>query len=98
MFGGFICCLKVISYTLRDIKDEESYMESMGQARTSEVLRDARIGNNQISANKIYEKPGRNQWVHHAFNIFNFPKRIDIGLFVEDYFAPIDISKSKLIV
>ncbi len=36
--------MKVISYTLRDIKDEESYMESMGQARTSEVLRDARIG------------------------------------------------------
>jgi hypothetical protein len=45
MFGGF-SCLKVISYTLRDIKDEESYMESMGQARTSEVLRDARIGKN----------------------------------------------------
>jgi hypothetical protein len=37
-------CVQVISYTLRDIKDEESYMESMGQARTSEVLRDARIG------------------------------------------------------
>ena len=35
---------QVISYTLRDIKDEESYMESMGEARTSEVLRDARIG------------------------------------------------------
>ena len=36
--------LQVISYTLRDIKDEENYMESMGQARTSEVRRDARIG------------------------------------------------------
>lgn len=35
---------QVISYTLRDIKDDESYMESMGEARTSEVLRDARIG------------------------------------------------------
>ena len=36
--------IQVISYTLREIKDEENYMESMGQARTAEVLRDARIG------------------------------------------------------
>ena len=36
-----ICC-QVISYTLREIKDDENYMESMGQARTAEVLRDAR--------------------------------------------------------
>ena len=35
---------QIISYTLREIKDEESYMESMGQSRTSEVRRDARIG------------------------------------------------------
>ena len=35
---------QIISYTLREIKDEESYMESMGQSRTSEVQRDARIG------------------------------------------------------
>ena len=41
--------MQVISYTLRDIKDEESYMESMGEARTSEVLRDARIGNKDIT-------------------------------------------------
>jgi hypothetical protein len=52
MFGGF-SCLKVISYTLRDIKDEESYMESMGQARTSEVLRDARIGNTEYQRIKF---------------------------------------------
>ena len=36
--------VQIISYTLREIKDEESYMESMGQSRTSEVQRDARIG------------------------------------------------------
>ena len=40
--------VQVISYTLRDIKDEESYMESMGEARTSEVLRDARIGTTTV--------------------------------------------------
>ena len=36
--------IQVISYTLKDIKDEEQYMVSLGMARTSEVLRDARIG------------------------------------------------------
>ena len=53
-------CSKVISYTLRDIKDEENYMESMGQARTSEVRRDARIG--EAECNRQVE--------HHTFNIF----------------------------
>ena len=48
--------LQVISYTLRDIKDEESYMESMGQARTSEVLRDARIG--QFTAYRLNSLKG----------------------------------------
>ena len=37
-----VICFQVISYTLREIKDDENYMESMGQARTAEVLRDAR--------------------------------------------------------
>ena len=36
--------IQVISYTLKDIKDEEQYMVSLGMARTSEVQRDARIG------------------------------------------------------
>jgi flotillin len=36
--------LQVISYTLKDIKDEEQYMVSLGMARTAEVQRDARIG------------------------------------------------------
>ncbi len=34
----------MISYTLKDIKDEDQYMCSLGMARTSEVQRDARIG------------------------------------------------------
>ena len=36
--------IHIISYTLKDIKDEEQYMVSLGMARTSEVQRDARIG------------------------------------------------------
>ena len=36
--------IQVISYTLKDIKDEDSYMVSLGMARTAEIVRDARIG------------------------------------------------------
>lgn len=36
--------IQVISYTLKDIKDEDQYMVSLGMARTSEIQRDARIG------------------------------------------------------
>jgi len=34
----------VVSYTLKDIRDEEGYLRSLGLARTSQVKRDARIG------------------------------------------------------
>lgn len=47
--------IQVISYTLRDIKDEENYMESMGQARTSEVRRDARIGEAECNRDSLIQ-------------------------------------------
>lgn len=47
--------INIISYTLREIKDEESYMESMGQARTSEVVRDARIGEAECNRDCLIE-------------------------------------------
>ncbi|KAL8611527.1 flocculin flo1 [Nucella lapillus] len=34
----------VVSYTIKDIRDEEGYLKSLGMKRTSEVQRDARIG------------------------------------------------------
>ncbi len=34
----------MISYTLKDVKDEDQYMMSLGMARTAEIQRDARIG------------------------------------------------------
>lgn len=42
--------IQVISYTLKDVKDEDQYMVSLGMARTSEIQRDARIG--EAEANK----------------------------------------------
>ncbi|KAK7094894.1 flotillin-1-like isoform X1 [Littorina saxatilis] len=34
----------VVSYTLKDIRDEEGYLKSLGMSRTAQVKRDARIG------------------------------------------------------
>ncbi|XP_003738862.1 flotillin-1 [Galendromus occidentalis] len=36
--------ITVVSYTIKDISDEEGYLRALGQARTAEVKRDARIG------------------------------------------------------
>ena len=43
--------IQVISYTLKDVKDEDKYMVSLGMSRTSEIQRDARIG--EAEANKV---------------------------------------------
>ncbi|OTF74993.1 flotillin-1-like protein [Euroglyphus maynei] len=39
--------LLVVSYTIKDISDDEGYLMALGQARTAEVKRDARIGEAQ---------------------------------------------------
>uniref|UniRef100_A0A0X3NHP1 Flotillin-1 n=1 Tax=Schistocephalus solidus TaxID=70667 RepID=A0A0X3NHP1_SCHSO len=36
--------ISVVSYTLKDIKDDQGYLKALGQARTAQVKRDARIG------------------------------------------------------
>jgi flotillin len=36
--------ISVVSYTLKDIRDDEGYLKSLGMARTAQVKRDARIG------------------------------------------------------
>jgi len=36
--------ITVVSYTLKDIKDDEGYLDALGMARTAQVKRDARIG------------------------------------------------------
>ncbi len=36
--------LAIISYTIRDVRDNEGYLDALGKKRTAEVKRDARIG------------------------------------------------------
>jgi flotillin len=36
--------LQIVSLTIRDIRDDQGYLDALGQARTAEVKRDARIG------------------------------------------------------
>ena len=63
--------LQIISYTLREIKDEESYMESMGQSRTSEVQRDARIGEAECNRQEHFSMF---QWFRRQSEIKNNPR------------------------
>ncbi|XP_060520428.1 flotillin-1 [Cylas formicarius] len=42
--------ITVVSYTIKDIRDEEGYLRSLGMARTAEVKRDARIGEAEARA------------------------------------------------
>ncbi|XP_054035283.1 flotillin-1 [Dryobates pubescens] len=36
--------ISVVSYTLKDIKDDQDYLHSLGKGRTAQVQRDARVG------------------------------------------------------
>merc|ERR1712077_43141 len=36
--------MSIISYTLKDITDEVGYLKALGQSRTAQVQKDARIG------------------------------------------------------
>lgn len=36
--------LGIVSFTIRDIRDDQGYLDALGQARTAEVKRDAEIG------------------------------------------------------
>ncbi len=36
--------LRIVSFTIRDIRDDQGYLDALGQARTAEVKRDAQIG------------------------------------------------------
>jgi flotillin len=36
--------LRIVSFTIKDIRDDQGYLDALGQARTAEVKRDAAIG------------------------------------------------------
>ncbi len=36
--------LRIVSFTIKDIRDDQGYLDALGQARTAEVKRDATIG------------------------------------------------------
>ena len=46
----------VISYAIKDVSDEEGYLKSLGLARTSEVKRDARIGEAEAKRDAIIKE------------------------------------------
>ena len=46
----------VVSYTIKDISDDEGYLLALGQARTSEVKRDARIGESEAKRDALIKE------------------------------------------
>lgn len=47
--------ITVVSYTIKDISDDEGYLRALGQARTAEVKRDARIGEAEAKRFVIFD-------------------------------------------
>uniref|UniRef100_A0A672KL83 Flotillin n=1 Tax=Sinocyclocheilus grahami TaxID=75366 RepID=A0A672KL83_SINGR len=43
----------VVSYTLKDVHDDQNYLSSLGKARTAQVQRDARIGEAQFKRDAV---------------------------------------------
>lgn len=41
--------LRIVSFTIKDIRDDQGYLDALGQARTAEVKRDAAIGQAQAA-------------------------------------------------
>merc|ERR1712168_1472425 len=48
--------IAVISYTLKDVRDEVGYLASLGQARTAQVKRDALIGEAEAKEQRMESK------------------------------------------
>ena len=48
--------LEIVSYTIKDIQDDEGYLESLGKTRTAEVKRDARIGEAEAERDAVIKE------------------------------------------
>ncbi|XP_053200372.1 flotillin-1-like [Panonychus citri] len=46
----------IVSYTIKDISDEEGYLKALGMARTAEVKRDARIGEAEAQRDSLIKE------------------------------------------
>uniref|UniRef100_A0A914XKL7 Band 7 domain-containing protein n=1 Tax=Plectus sambesii TaxID=2011161 RepID=A0A914XKL7_9BILA len=48
--------ITVVSYTLKDIRDEEGYLHALGQKRVAEIHKDARIGEAMANADRAMKE------------------------------------------
>ena len=56
--------ITVVSYTLKDIQDEDGYLKALGLVRTAEVKKDARIGEAEARRDaQIKVAIGRQEWM-----------------------------------
>ncbi|CAB1351131.1 unnamed protein product, partial [Coregonus sp. 'balchen'] len=45
--------ISVVSYTLKDVHDDQDYLHSLGKSRTAQVQKDARIGEAQFKRDAV---------------------------------------------
>uniref|UniRef100_A0A8C9TXI4 Flotillin n=1 Tax=Scleropages formosus TaxID=113540 RepID=A0A8C9TXI4_SCLFO len=48
--------ISVVSYTLKDVHDDQEYLHSLGKARTAQVQKDARIGEAQYKRDAVIKE------------------------------------------
>merc|ERR1712071_446512 len=58
--------ITVVSYTLKDVRDEMGYLGALGMARTAEVKRDARIGEAEAQADSQIKEGGSLQGIRRS--------------------------------
>ena len=65
--------IMVISYTVKEVHDDVGYLSALGQARTAEVQRDARVGKakkvSAMSGNRTRVTCLEGSYAHHYTNI-----------------------------
>ena len=58
--------MTIVSFTIRDIRDEQGYLDALGQARVAEVKRDASIGQAQADRDARIQAAGAQQSAREA--------------------------------
>ena len=68
--------IRVISYTINEVTDDEGYLKALGKPRTAEVKRDADIGNAEAKRDAGIEViPYFRFWnLHFSFELFKYYK------------------------
>merc|ERR1711936_1018695 len=66
--------MSIISYTLKDITDEVGYLKALGQSRTAQVQKDARMGEAEAEMQRMEAKLANDTEIARAKRDFDLKK------------------------